>query len=223
MQRMAEQLRQMQQSGEQAERLSQQSESLRRQAREMLERMTPEQRRDAMRMARQAAEGAADPTRGPQGSGQEQPGGDGGVTRPELMPGRRAGGQPAGEGGARPLRGGQDAGRGTGPVAAPRPFPSRRDLESVPVEGIDARRMQDRDPGSRTVAEWDSPPRPGETGDAATRGPAMAEGLNEAARGAQRAIETQQVPAQYADLVRRVFRKYVERATPPSPPPEGGR
>jgi hypothetical protein len=49
----------------------------------------------------------------------------------------------------------------------------------------------------------------------------MSEGLNEAARGAQRAIETQQVPAQYADLVRRVFRKYVERATPP--PPDGPR
>jgi hypothetical protein len=226
MERMAEQLRRMQQSGEQAERMAQQSESLRRQAREMLERMTPQQRQDALRMARQAAEQGSGQPRGqeaPAASEPPQVGGTGaGRGVPDLMPGQRPGGRAVAEGGARPMRGGNDAGRGTGPVAEPRPFGPRRDLGSAPVEGIDARRLQERDPGSRTVAEWDSPPRPGEVAGNAPRGPAMAEGLNEAARGAQRAIETQQVPAQYTDLVRRVFRRYVERATPP-PPADGSR
>lgn len=226
MERMAEQLRRMQQSGEQSQRMAQQSESLRRQAREMLDRMTPQQRQDAMQMARQAAErgnGQPQGQQSPQASRPTQGGGKGGGQgNAELMPGQRPDGRAVAEGGARPMRGGSDAGRGTGPVAEPRPFTPRRDLGSVPVDGIDARRMQDRDPGSRTVAEWDSPPRPGDLGGNAPRGPVMAEGLNEAARGAQRAIETQQVPAQYTDLVRRVFRRYVERATPP-PPADGPR
>ena len=227
MERMAEQLRRMQQSGEQAERMAQQSESLRRQARELLERMTPQQRQEPLRMARQAAEQGSGQPRGqeeaPPASQPPQGGGTGaGRGVPDLMPGQRPGGRAVAEGGARPMRGGNDAGRGTGPVAEPRPFGPRRDLGSAPVEGIDARRMQERDPGSRTVAEWDSPPRPGDVGGNTPRGPVMAEGLNEAARGAQRAIETQQVPAQYTDLVRRVFRRYVERAAPP-PPADGSR
>lgn len=222
-QRMAEQLRRMQQSGEESQRLTQQSESLRRQAREMLERMSPQQRQEAMRMASEAASRGDGQSGGQQGAASRPQSGsdEGAAPTPQAMPGRQAGGRLAAEGGARPTQGGNATGRTTGPVAEPRPFTQRRDLQNVSLEGVDARRTQERDPGSRTVAEWDSPPQPGGATAPAPRGQAMSEGLNEAARGAQRAIETQQVPAQYADLVRRVFRKYVERATPP--PPDGPR
>jgi hypothetical protein len=39
--------------------------------------------------------------------------------------------------------------------------------------------------------------------------------MREAARGAERAIEQQQVPAKYQELVRRVFRRYSEGGVKP--------
>jgi hypothetical protein len=41
--------------------------------------------------------------------------------------------------------------------------------------------------------------------------------VSDAAKGAEQAIEQQNVPGQYSDLVRRVFRRYVERVQPGAP------
>jgi hypothetical protein len=45
-------------------------------------------------------------------------------------------------------------------------------------------------------------------------GPTLQQGVSDAAKGAEHAIEQQNVPSQYSDLVRRVFRRYVERVQP---------
>jgi hypothetical protein len=77
---------------------------------------------------------------------------------------------------------------------------------------VDARSAQAAAPKEHVIAEWYSPDRAHP--DAATGG-AMASDLRSAARGAERAVEQQSVPARHADLVRRVFRRYAERAAPP--------
>ena len=90
----------------------------------------------------------------------------------------------------------------------------RVDGQTRPYEGatmpVDARRTtvagQNR-PRERTVAEWygDGPmERDGGSG-------GVQAAMREAAQGAERAIEQQQVPARYQELVRRVFRRYSER------------
>jgi hypothetical protein len=54
----------------------------------------------------------------------------------------------------------------------------------------------------------------------------MDEQIQRAAQGAERAIEQQVVPGRYGDFVRRVYRRYGERAAapgaPPTPPAGGG-
>jgi len=96
--------------------------------------------------------------------------------------------------------------RASGPTQAPRP---PRDLTGVPTDPVDARRTNSTSDGDRVIAEWDAPPKPGDAGKAAPLG--VGEGVRRAAEGAERAIEQQNVPPQYTDLVRRVFKKYVER------------
>lgn len=49
----------------------------------------------------------------------------------------------------------------------------------------------------------------------------VAERLREAAAGAERAVEQQSVPSRHADLIRRVFRRYQDRAA--QPPAEDAR
>ncbi len=81
---------------------------------------------------------------------------------------------------------------------------------------IDARRPAtvsgNEKPPERTISEWysdkpiDRNQPPG--------GLAPADAMRQAADGAERAIENQQVPGRYQDLVRRVFRRYSEQAPP---------
>lgn len=97
--------------------------------------------------------------------------------------------------------GGPGAGDGEGDGGASptreRPLDPR---QSVPV---DARRGE----GERAIAELESEPGRRTGGPQ----PALTGAVREAAKGAERSIEQRAVPAQYADLVRRVFKRYVER------------
>lgn len=78
-------------------------------------------------------------------------------------------------------------------------------------------------PTQRTIAEWLSAPKPGGT---STAGP-ISEPVRRAQESANDAIERQQIPPQYADLVKRVFRRYSDSAAkpaadnPPSAPAPG--
>lgn len=67
--------------------------------------------------------------------------------------------------------------------------------------------------GERAIGEWMGD-RPDE---APGRREAARDGLRRAADGAERAIEQQRVPAEYRDLVRRVFRRYIDHATEARP------
>jgi hypothetical protein len=64
------------------------------------------------------------------------------------------------------------------------------------------------------LAEWLAKPTKGEArGDATLSG-----ALQEAAAGAERAVEQQAVPSRHADYLKRVYKRYRERAaqTPPA-------
>ena len=109
-----------------------------------------------------------------------------------------------------------DPGRGVGNsdrenATPPAPPPSRVAAEDTPVDARSAP-PEAAAPRERVIAEWYSPHR---AHPAAARGSAMQNDLRAAARGAERAVEQQSVPARHADLVRRVFRRYAERAAPP--------
>lgn len=83
-------------------------------------------------------------------------------------------------------------------------------------EPVDARRPTgDATQREQVVAQWlsDAPPDRG----AAPGRSAMDEAVRSAAAGAERAIEQQVVPPRHAELVRRVFRRYAERAATPTP------
>lgn len=113
-----------------------------------------------------------------------------------------------------------DPGRGTEGVTQARPS-GERTPPTGPWDGktemVDARPRVDRSAadGARVISEWSgdpsrdpsAPSSPGATG----------ERVRAAAAGAERAVEQQVVPAQYGPFVRRVFRKYVERAATERP------
>ncbi len=57
----------------------------------------------------------------------------------------------------------------------------------------------------------------GGAGTASSAPGSLGEVLRESQRAAERSIENQSVPAEYTDLVRRVFRRYVERQPAQAP------
>lgn len=101
------------------------------------------------------------------------------------------------------LAGSREAGDGPrGPVTPPAPVAP---IDGVPTTPVDARAPGGE--GGLTIADWLGE---GGQGPAAPR---IAEGLRQAAEGAERAIEQQAVPARHSDLVRRVFERYARRAS----------
>lgn len=83
-------------------------------------------------------------------------------------------------------------------------------------ELVDAR-SKDRPTGGRAIGETErqSVPRDAQPGS----GDVLVERVREAAAGAERAVEQQTVPPQIGPYVKRVFRRYVERTTPPPAKP----
>jgi len=104
---------------------------------------------------------------------------------------------------ARPPSG--DAGAGRGDDATDRSGGGTAPGETEPADF----RRGDGDGGGRIVSDWFDPesPRPTAPGrsDAARR-------MREAADGARRAIEQQQVPRKYRDLIRRVYERMEQRS-----------
>jgi hypothetical protein len=108
-----------------------------------------------------------------------------------------------------PAAGGGDApGRSPGLTLLPSP-----DTAGVASQPVDAR-GEGGPEGQRPIAEWMGGPR--HESDSLPAG-TPAQELRRAAQGAERAVEQQAVPPAYGDLVRRVFRRYVDRARPASP------
>ncbi|MCA9288663.1 MAG: hypothetical protein KDA05_08765, partial [Phycisphaerales bacterium] len=85
--------------------------------------------------------------------------------------------------------------------------------EPTRFESVDASRPDDS-AREQIISEWLG--EPGEmTADPAARQEALGARVREAAAGAERAVEAQEVPSRYSDLIRRVFRRYAERAGEP--------
>jgi hypothetical protein len=96
----------------------------------------------------------------------------------------------------------------SGPRLAETPPPRERATEIV-----DARPSR-IEPGvrKRTISEMEGSGEPGESGGGAT---GLSDGVRDAVKSAERAIEQHNVPRDRRDLVRRVFQRYVERSTKP--------
>jgi hypothetical protein len=204
--RLAEAIERMAESSDESRRMEGQSRSLREQARELLDRMK-----------------GADPGESPSRGG-DQPREDSSPS-PNVDPanaknasaGGSASGRVAGGGADRTGRG-KDGIRLSGPTEAARPFNVPRDLDRAAMQGVDARPLRDDEASSRVVAEWESPPeRSVGKATPAAAGGGIADGVSHAAKSAERAVDSQQVPAQYGDLVRRVFKRYLQRTTPTQP------
>jgi len=211
---MADALRNMSNRGESAREMAQQSQQLRNQAQKLLNSATPEQRQSLERLARQMANQS------------NQSPGDAGAPSSNSNPNQQANQQgqnqsgsddtPASASGAVTSRGSR-----AGPVATQRQIPyGHIDLDTVPKEKVNLRTNAASGEGDRVIAQWDAPPKPGETATSSGPGGSMNEGLKQAAQSAERAIEQRSVPPQYNDLVRRVFRRYVERSASPAAQPK---
>ncbi|MCW5754377.1 MAG: hypothetical protein KIT24_06715 [Phycisphaeraceae bacterium] len=90
----------------------------------------------------------------------------------------------------------------TGPRLPPRDV--REPSPRTPTDVVDVRPPSDEGVRERVLAEWydDAP-----IVDGASRAPGIAQGVQEAARGAERAIEQQMVPGRFNTLLRRVYRR----------------
>lgn len=220
---------------ERARQLREGAADAERRAGEMLERMMPEQREQARRLAEQWAQQAPE-----QGTSQPDPVGSGpsqaGQDRPEeSWPGER---QP---GGSAPGRSGADASEGTdlsdgagrpegidrpdgaGPGAGPRPSsgsgvppgtgPGADDAAGGQMDGArPAREFSGAtDPVDARARDGEAPRERliaewyGDGVDAGRAAPAAQEELRRAADAAERAVEQQRVPPRYRRLVREVF------------------
>jgi hypothetical protein len=112
--------------------------------------------------------------------------------------------------------------------------PGVEDFSGARTREMDARRTGDPESDAgRVIAEWLTEGRP--EGDASRGAVDTKRRLAEAAQGAQRAIEEQQAPSRYSDIIRRYFQRLptaVERTAPapdatdvrptPAPAPGGG-
>jgi hypothetical protein len=161
------------------------SESMRRQAEEMLEKMSPDQRKRMEELAQRLAEK---------------------MSRDGTRPQDQFDGQPEGKSDGSPGTGFSTS----GPRAAP--TPANRAPWTGETRTVDARvRKPGPNNDERTLAELARDE--GRRTDAGVSTRPLDDGLREAAKGAERAIEEQSVPSRHADYVRRVFGKYLERAS----------
>lgn len=208
----------MAQEGEKPRVTREQAERMRQRAQELLDKATPEQRQELERLARElarqsrqegeSAPGQADrneqPDSSPEGAspqdgrGRESPNLPNAQPRPGALPGDGTG-----------LPGGDRSG---GPGDRPSRNPRGAQLAPTNAAPVDVRPRTQPDEGERVIADYFNPRQPSRSGVSGRT--ALEQGVREAAGGVERAIEQQAVPNQYSDLVRRVFRRYVDRVRP---------
>lgn len=209
MERLAKELRDLGSTPDRARTNAQNARELRERARRMLENASPEQRRELGRLAREMQDPSPPHNPGSTPAGQPTPGSGQGA---------------AGEADQPDSNGRDGAGRGTNGTRSPsdrdtkpRTNPAERPGPSIgsKTQPLDARPKQ-TDTASKepetVISSWSAPPEP----DGAARssgGSLVAERFRSAAAGAERSVEQQAVPTRYGDLVRRVFRRYVERTS----------
>lgn len=203
-----------------------QAQKYREQAQRLLENASPEQRQQLENLARKLAQNNQNPQQPPQGH-PDQLDSPNQNSKPDSDTSRSGGGDKDQKSPPQPNPGSSDGNQPPMPRPAGGPGSGGPRLANDPAsrqpwEGgtdlVDARR-NDRDAANeKTIAEWYNPSAPAGTG--VDRSPAPpSQAFQHAAEGAERAIEQQAVPNQYADFVRRVFGRYVQRSTGQAPPP----
>jgi hypothetical protein len=215
LERLAQQLQQFKKDAQQGQQNLQDAQKLRRQAEEVLKNADPEERQMLDQLARDLAAQNRDRSTEPEqrplqkpkagtdegqqprthgGEGQRPDEGSQASQAPAASPMLGPGGEPgSGPGIKNPHR---------GPVAQP---------TDVPTQPVDARGQAKPSPSEHVIADYFND----KVGGRGTFiGPTLQQGVHDAARGAEQAIEQQSVPSQYSDLVRRVFKRYVERVQP---------
>ncbi|MFZ4574445.1 MAG: hypothetical protein ACOYN0_08615 [Phycisphaerales bacterium] len=134
---------------------------------------------------------------------------------------RRVGSDPSKQSAAPPPPGGPEDGRAGGPGTEQRAGPRVAETQQLPerrTEIVDARPDSiEKGVKRRTISELERGP---DGGGGGAGGSALDEGVRDAVKGAERAIEQHNVPRERRDLVRRVFQRYVERSAKPA---EGGK
>lgn len=223
---MAEQLRDMNREQKSAEDLQRQANEMRKQAEDWLKQASPEDReamrnlarqlQDQSRQDQQSNENLGQPN-GPQQSGKPdaEPRGNSTGDRSasddrqmqggQQRPGEAQSADDAGDNQRDDLPGSSGAGgmmpRGPRQAARETTGPIGEDVIDARGEPIDG-----SDPSPQTIAQ--------SFGDGTARtsgGKQGSDAIRAAAAGAERAVEQQAVPREYSDLVRRVFRRYLER------------
>ena len=182
------------------------AEKMREAARELLRDATPEQRQQMEDLARQISKSQGrdgqDAAPFPSGEGsnssaQDDPSSSGYSNASRETPGARS---------TSPLPSpAQRPGTGDTPIR----MTANTDRPGETTQDIDARRPGDGAGTERVLAEWfDKTP---QNSGSAPGGTPPAAQMKRAAEGAEKSIESKAVPPRYADLVRRVFQRYVER------------
>lgn len=253
--RLVEELRKVAERERGAQRSAEDAQRLREQGQKLLEQLSPQERQELQRLAREFGEKQGKPPQGtpdgqppegqvPQGAspdgddqrgenpeGRPRPGENGQPrsnvppapdgTSPYPQPGNagaergQQGTRPGERGAIRPeltRREGNQDGTGGGGEGEGRgeAVPAREDRTG---EG-EATRIDPSRPGEneRPIAELAKDESPDGGG---VSSPSLAPALRRAAQSAERSIEQRTVPSQYSDLVRRVFKRYVDRSAAP--------
>lgn len=183
MEQLARRLGAVRELAEQARRDEKTAQEMRRRAEELLNQATPEERQRLEELARQL-----------QGQSSGEPGSTGESEGPIGQ----------GEPGAGP--GAERSGVSRGAPTEPKPWAGEETVDARPKVGPEEAGTAPQ----REAARW--------SGDAPQAGPesmiraSPGERARQAARGLERAIEQQAVPGPYTDIVRRVQRRYAQRA-----------
>lgn len=168
-----------------------------------------EQARERAERLRERAREILEPGQPDQPGPSDQPGQPGQPT-PSQQPGQPGpGGMPSGEPGD-----GFGPGIGDGPGS---PLSTPTDPWDGATDIVDARSGPEQDADESVVAEWYRDPSDAPTDGAITSSGVPTERLRAAERDAERALEQQVVPQRHRDLIRTVFRRYLERAAEPAP------
>ncbi len=194
LEQLAERFKDLHKMAEGTRMTREQAERMRRRAQEMLESASPEERRRLAELAEKLS-GRGEGTKGEMA---REPGG--GESRETAGDHQGEGGHDGGGAGDGSMKPGS---RSAGPIMKP---------GSMPSKTMDARAAGSR--RERTIAQWYRDQQPG--GDKSVSRESLSEGFKDAAVGVERAIEQQDVPTDRTDFVRRVFRRYVDRAAKPA-------
>lgn len=204
LEQLAKRFRELSKNFEKNPASQEQVDRLRRQAEQLLEKSTPEQREQLERLAKKLAK---EMPNGEEGTPPARPDGKGGEDGVDDA-GKPANARPGGD--ERERRGRSEGGE-AGERVAPRRVGPTPEAWRGETDVVDARAKSKAEDGApRVLAEVINPNGPERRGRGVDG--SIGQEIREAAKGAEKALEQQGVPSARSEYIRRVFRKYLENA-----------